>query len=75
MMIRDGDQEGQFVKLYAPVTLYNGYTMVPIRAVTETFGADVTWNGVSRTVNILTDKKLNRQVTQVTTLQKIIQNI
>ena len=57
MMIRDGDQEGQFVKLYAPVTLYNGYTMVPIRAVTETFGADVTWNGVSRTVNILTDKK------------------
>ena len=38
MMIRDGDQEGQFVKLYAP-------------------GADVTWNGVSRTVNILTDKK------------------
>ena len=31
--------------------------MVPIRAVTEAFGADVTWNGVSRTVNILTDKK------------------
>ena len=57
MMIRDGDQEGRFVKLYAPVTLYNGYTMVPIRAVTEAFGADVTWNGVSRTVNILTDKK------------------
>ena len=27
MMIRDGDQEGRFVKLYAPVTLYNGYTM------------------------------------------------
>lgn len=57
MMIRDGDQEGRFVKLYAPVTLYNGYTMVPIRAVTEALGADVTWNGVSRTVNILTDKK------------------
>ena len=31
--------------------------MVPIRAVTEALGADVTWNGVSRTVNILTDKK------------------
>ena len=52
MMIRDGDQEGQFVKLYAPVTLYNGYTMVPVRAVSEAFGASVNWDGDSRTVYI-----------------------
>ena len=40
-----------------PPTIMNDYTMVPLRAVTDALGADVTWNGVSRTVNILTDKK------------------
>ena len=32
--------------------LYNGYTMVPVRAVSEAFGASVNWDGDSRTVYI-----------------------
>ena len=40
------------ITLYPPTVLYNGYTMVPVRAVSEAFGASVNWDGDSRTVYI-----------------------
>ncbi len=40
------------ITLNPPTVLYNGYTMVPVRAVSEAFGASVNWDGDSRTVYI-----------------------
>lgn len=40
------------ITLNPPTVLYNGYTMVPVRAVSEAFGASVKWDGDSRTVYI-----------------------
>ncbi|MBH5317791.1 hypothetical protein I6N90_08235 [Paenibacillus sp. GSMTC-2017] len=33
-------------------TLKNGFTCVPVRAVAETLGVEVTWDNKSRTVHI-----------------------
>lgn len=54
MMIRDGNSDGRFVHLDAPVTIYNDRTLVPVRAVSEAFDAKVTWDGNTQTVNIST---------------------
>ncbi|MBQ7573116.1 MAG: copper amine oxidase N-terminal domain-containing protein [Clostridia bacterium] len=52
MMIRNGDSEGEFTALDAPVMIYNDYTLVPVRAVSEAFDANVSWDGDTKTVNI-----------------------
>jgi hypothetical protein len=40
------------VKLDAPPTIVGGRTMVPIRFIAEAFGADVLWDGATKTVTI-----------------------
>jgi hypothetical protein len=43
---------GEDVALTAPATVVNGSTLVPLRFVGETFGAEVTYHGEDRTVDI-----------------------
>ena len=46
--------------------LIDGRTMVPLRLISEAFGAEVVWNGSTRSVTIKTqDKVLNMTVDQV----------
>ena len=54
MMIRDGSDNGRFITLDAPVIIYNDRTLVPVRAVSEAFDANVSWDGNTQTVNIST---------------------
>ena len=42
------------VQLIAPPTIINDRTLVPLRAISEAVGADVGWNGETRTVTIST---------------------
>ncbi len=43
---------GREVQSDVPAQVINGRTMVPLRAVSESLGADVQWDAVNRTVNI-----------------------
>ncbi|MHB1001075.1 MAG: copper amine oxidase N-terminal domain-containing protein [Armatimonadota bacterium] len=43
---------GQTIKLDVPALIISGTTMVPLRFVGETLGADVKWDGATRTVAI-----------------------
>ena len=43
---------GDEIPLVVPAKLVNGNTMVPLRFVSESLGAEVDWNGESRTVTI-----------------------
>ncbi|MBC7765200.1 MAG: copper amine oxidase N-terminal domain-containing protein [Hyphomonadaceae bacterium] len=45
---------GQTVKLDMPAVVLSGSTMVPLRFMSEAFGADVKWDGDSRLVHITT---------------------
>lgn len=45
-------KNGEAVTLDVPAKIVNGRTMVPVRAVGEAFGADVRWDGASRTVYV-----------------------
>jgi len=47
--------DGQRVTLDVPAQIINGATMVPIRFLSESLGAEVRWNDPSRTVMIMTD--------------------
>lgn len=42
----------QVLTLDVPAKIVNGRTMVPVRAVGEAFGADVRWDGATRTVYV-----------------------
>jgi len=46
--------DGEAVPLDAPAVVVNGTTFVPLRFVAEATGADVRWNGTTRTVAITT---------------------
>jgi hypothetical protein len=46
----------QSVALDVPAQLLSGTTMVPVRFVSETLGAEVYWNQQTQTVNIVTSK-------------------
>lgn len=46
----------QEIRLDVPPQIINGRTMVPGRFVAETLGAEVNWDGVSKTVSISTEK-------------------
>lgn len=50
----DSDGKTKSVKLDSSVILYNDYTLVPVRAVSEAFDANVSWDGNTQTVNIST---------------------
>ena len=43
---------GQEVKPDVPPTILNGRTLVPIRIISETLGAQVDWDSATKTVNI-----------------------
>lgn len=45
-------KNGEAVTLDVPAKIVNGRTMVPVRAVGEAFGADVRWDGATRTVYV-----------------------
>ena len=51
-------KNGVEIYLDVPAQLIGDYTMVPIRAVAEAFGAIVEWDGDSQTVYITNDEKL-----------------
>lgn len=40
------------IKLDSPAVIVDGRTLVPVRAISESFGYEVGWDGVTRTVNI-----------------------
>ncbi|HEX2946686.1 MAG TPA: stalk domain-containing protein [Clostridia bacterium] len=44
--------DGKPVNLDVPGTIVNGSTMVPARFISESFGAEITWTGSTRTVSI-----------------------
>lgn len=44
--------DGQKIALSVPVRLFSGRTMVPLRFISEAFGARVEWDGKQRLVNI-----------------------
>lgn len=44
---------GQAVAMDRPPILGNGRTLVPLRAIAEALGAEVTWNGSTRTATVL----------------------
>lgn len=46
---------GQSVALDVPAMMYRGSTMVPLRFVSESLGADVRWNDATQTVSIFTN--------------------
>jgi hypothetical protein len=47
--------DGRTVAMDVPAMILNGSTMVPIRFISESLGAQVSWNDPSRTVMISTD--------------------
>lgn len=57
---------GRSVTLDVPAQIINGSTMVPLRFVGESLGADVKWNGQSQTVLIYTTGSTNQQNTMPT---------
>lgn len=49
---------GKSVTLTTPAIIYNDFTMIPLRAVGEAAGAEVQWDGDTRTVYITTEKNV-----------------
>lgn len=47
-------KNGDLVELNEPATIINDNTMVPVRAVSEAFGCEVTWDGDTKTVTVST---------------------
>ena len=43
---------GESISLAVPAKLINGNTMVPLRFVSESLGAEVNWDGGSKTITI-----------------------
>ncbi|MBQ2679123.1 MAG: copper amine oxidase N-terminal domain-containing protein [Firmicutes bacterium] len=56
MEIAEGGSDARKVELDAPATIIDGRTLVPLRAVAESFGYDVQWYGDTKTVQIITGK-------------------
>ncbi|WP_341877700.1 stalk domain-containing protein [Defluviitalea saccharophila] len=51
---KDATVNGQTVKLTTPAQTINGNTMVPVKFIAQSTGADVKWDGGSRTVVVTT---------------------
>ncbi|MBR2594389.1 MAG: hypothetical protein IKD83_07220 [Firmicutes bacterium] len=61
MEIKDGNSETKKIALDSPATIIDGRTLVPARAVAESFGCGVSWDGNTRTVQINTDGTVSNQ--------------
>ena len=46
--------EGNVIETDVPAQIINGRTMVPLRVLSESIGADVSWNGETKTVSVTT---------------------
>lgn len=62
--------ENKEVLIDAPVQNMNGSAMIPLRIVSEYFGADVQWNGKTRTVSITKQPQI-KYVTDKTYKQEV----
>lgn len=49
-------KNGESIMLDVPAQVVNNRTLVPVRAISEAFGADVEWNNDSKVVNIIDNK-------------------
>jgi hypothetical protein len=58
---------GKVVSLDAPAKIVNERTYVPLRAISEGFGAEVEWNGENRTINIKSAiaEKVNQKIDEL----------
>lgn len=65
---------GEKKELGTPPVIYNDYTMVPLRAVAESVGANVSWDGDSRTVTITAKESefdlWSKQVLELTNIER-----
>lgn len=64
---------GQAVSLDAPACIVDGRTLVPVRAISEAYGANVTWDGNTQTVYI-TSNGQNYEVSPFQTVKDYIIN-
>ena len=51
---RTAYKNGSSINIDVPVHIVNGRTLVPLRVISEVFGADVSWDGNTQIVNIST---------------------
>lgn len=56
---------GKKYELDVPPTIINGRTLVPIRFIAESLGAKVDWDGKTRTVKIIANKRVNNKLLHV----------
>lgn len=69
---------GEAKTLESPAISYNGSTLVPARFVAEAFGATVTWDNATKTVNIVSETKptetvpTSAQPEQTTTPKQVV---
>ena len=56
-------KNSQPIELEVAPVIFNGTTLVPTRAVAESFGVNVTWDGDTRTVILNTSQPINRTIT------------
>ena len=50
---KQAEVNGSLVQLDAPPTIINGRTMVPLRFVSETFGAEIGWDGKEQKITLI----------------------
>lgn len=68
-------RNGEAVALDVPAQIVNSRTLVPARAVSESFGARVDWNGETRNVIISTDEVLNAAIANFENAGEIVINM
>ena len=51
---------GSDVTLDVPAQIVNSRTLVPVRFISESLGADVDWNGDTKTVTVELEKEINK---------------
>ena len=64
-------KNGEAITLDVPAQIVGSRTMVPARAVSESFGADVSWNPTLRNVVISTDEVLNKALKDLFSVKKM----
>jgi len=55
-------KNGERIALDVPAKIVGGRTLVPARAVAESFGADVQWDGTTRTVTIVCCRSVIKRI-------------